>query len=127
MFATSALSINVTRLLISAIIVCVVFVQEFTNKQTEAIKTHTRLQIINEKSKSRLENNNKKKDGKDKSKMVGEERVGRLKVNRVKSLSSPNLDGPPQRRVRRCVLRQISFHFTTLLIPQQMSYSGFMR
>lgn len=39
-FAAPALSINVTRLLISAIIVCVVFVQEFTNKQTEAIKTH---------------------------------------------------------------------------------------
>jgi len=41
--------------LISAIIVCVVFVQEFANKQTDAIK-HTRLQIINEEAKSRLEN-----------------------------------------------------------------------
>lgn len=43
-----------TCLLISAIIVCVVFVQEFANKQTDAIK-HTRLQIINEDAKSRLE------------------------------------------------------------------------
>lgn len=58
----------------------------------------------------------------------GEEgRVGHLKVNRVKSSSSQNLDRPPQRRARSCVLRQISSHFTTLLIPQQMSYSGFMR
>lgn len=53
-FAKFALSINMTCLLISAIIVCVVFVQEFANKQTDAIK-HTRLQIINEKAKSRLE------------------------------------------------------------------------
>lgn len=52
-FAKFALSINMTCLLISAIIVCVVFVQEFA-KQADAIK-HTRLQIINEKAKSRLE------------------------------------------------------------------------
>ncbi len=52
-FAKFALSINMTCLLISAIIVCVVFVQEFANKQTDAIK-HTRLQIINEDAKSRL-------------------------------------------------------------------------
>ena len=41
-FAKFALSINMTCLLISAIIVCVVFVQEFANKQADAIKhTHT--------------------------------------------------------------------------------------
>lgn len=51
-FAKFALSINMTCLLISVIIVCVVFVQEFANKQTDAIK-HTRLQIINEEAKSR--------------------------------------------------------------------------
>lgn len=55
-FAKFALSINMTCLLISAIIVCVVFVQEFANKQTDAIK-HTRLQIINEEAKSRLVEN----------------------------------------------------------------------
>lgn len=53
LFAKFALSINMTCLLISAIIVCVVFVQEFANKQTDAIK-RTRLQIINEEAKSRL-------------------------------------------------------------------------
>ena len=59
-FAKFALSINMTCLLISAIIVCVVFVQEFANKQTDAIK-HTRLQIINEEAKSRLVGGEKKK------------------------------------------------------------------
>ena len=76
-FAKFALSINMTCLLISAIIVCVVFVQEFANKQADAIKhththkhahTHARLQIINEEAKSRLV----EKPGKDECK-TGEE------------------------------------------------------
>lgn len=55
-FAKFVLSINMTCLLMSAIIVCVVFAQEFTGKQTDAIK-HIRLQIINEETKSRLVEN----------------------------------------------------------------------
>lgn len=128
-FATSALSINVTRLLISAIIVCVVFVQEFTSKQTEAIKTHAPSDHQWEVKVKAGEQQQQKKKGRQGQIQDGggEERVGRLKVNRVKSSSSQNLDGPPQRRIRSCVLPQISSPFTTLLIPQQMPYSGFMR
>lgn len=68
MFAASALSINVTRLLISAVIVCVVFVQEFTNKQTEAIKTHAPSDHQWEVKVKAGEQQQKKKDGEDKSK-----------------------------------------------------------
>lgn len=92
-FAKFAPSTNMTCLLISAIIVCVVFVQEFANKQTEAIK-HTRLQIINEKAKSRLEKNDK-----DKYKTGEASAVSRLNMNCVKSSSSQNPDSLIERHI----------------------------
>lgn len=76
-----------TCLLISAIIVCVVFVQEFANKQTDAIK-RTRLQIINEESKVKTGG----RGDKDEWKTGEDSAASRLNLNCVQSLTSHNLD-----------------------------------